>query len=321
MVIWVFKLIFAIASTSLGVYLSAVSAMDLGGTTDQVLLAPLFVFVTLLVHFLPALVKNKFVLFICAICLVASLFNLVSYFVHAAERADALRETKAEDSLKVREISESIADVSREYESTDSRTETGISQLLATNSSRNVKFALNIKSAEKKRKIELSNQLATLKLDRAKIRETLGRDSATSGISRILHVSPITFRVSIGLLIALMVDLSGAILWNGIFNGKVVTSNNIGKSETEVKENARVHEPILGDAPIMSGPKVVLSENAKPATTQASEDKDVNTIILAMNDGNFRPSVVSIQKYLHLRTSRAAEINRKVKELLRQGQR
>jgi hypothetical protein len=321
MVIWVFKLIFAIASTSLGVYLSAVSAMDLGGTTDQVLLAPLFVFVTLLVHFLPALVKNKFVPFICVICLVASLFNLVSFFVHSAERADVLRETKAEDSLKVREISESIADVSREYESTDSSTETGISHLLATKSSWNVKFALKIKSAEAQRKIELSNQLATLKLERAKIRETLGIDTVTSEFSRFLHVSPITFRVSIGLLIALMVDLSGAILWNGIFNGKVVTSNNISKSEAEVIENAKVHEPIWADAPTMTSPKVKSRKNTKLATTASSEDQDVNAIILAMNDGNFRPTVISIQKYLHLRTSRAAEVNRKVKELLLQGQR
>lgn len=309
-------LIFAIAITSISVYISAVSARELGGTTDQVLLVPLFVFATLLLHFLPSLTKNKLVLIVCGLCLVASLHNHLNFFVHSAERNDALRETKAEDSPKVRGLSERIADVSREYLLTGSRTGTVISQLLATESSWKVRSALKIELAEAKRKITLSNQLAALKLELAKLRETSGSDTVTSEISRIFSVSPVTVRVSIGLLLALLVDLSGAILWYEIFHGKVVTSNNISKSETEVIENAKVHEPILVDAPIMSSPKVELRENTKLATTHASKDNDVNAIILAINEGKCRQTVLSIQQYLRCRTSRAAELNRIVKEVL-----
>ena len=307
-------LCFAIAITSISVYMAAVATLDRG--VDQVLLVPLYVTATLLVHFLPSLTKNKFVLIVCGLCLVASLLNHLNFFVHSAERADALREAKAEDSTKVRGLLERIADVSREYLSTDSRTETDISQRLATESSWQVRSALKIELEEAKRKITLSNQLAALKLELAKLRETLGSDMVTSEISRIVSVSPVTVRVSIGLLLALLVDLSGAILWYEIFHGKVVNSNIISKSETELIENAKVHEPILVDAPIMPSPKVELRENTKLATTPSSEDKDVNTIILAIRDGKCRSTVTSIQKLLSCRTSRAAELNRIVKKVM-----
>lgn len=309
-------LCFAFAITSIGVYISSVSARELGGTTDQVLLVPLFVFATLLLHFLPSLTKNKLVLIVCGLCLAASLFNHLNFFVHSAERADAQREAKAEDSIKVRGLSERIADVSREYLSTGSRTVTDISQHLATESSWKVRSALKIELAEAKRRVTLSNQLAALKQELAKLRETSGSDTVTSEISRIVSVSPVTVRVSFGMFLALMVDLSGAILWYEILHGKVATSNNINKSETEVIGNAKVHEPILVDAPIMSSPKVELRENTKLATTHASKNNDVNAIILAINEGKCRQTVLSIQQYLRCRTSRAAELNRIVKEVL-----
>jgi hypothetical protein len=294
--------------------MAAVSALDRG--VDQFLLVPLYVTATLLVHFLPSLTKNKLVLIVSGLCLVASLHNHLNFFVHSADRADVLRETKAEDSPKVRGLSDRIADVSREYLSTGSRTETDISRRLATESSWKVRSALKIELAEAKRKITLSNQLAELKLELAKLRETSGSDTVTSEISRIVSVSPVTVRVSIGLLLALLVDLSGAILWYEIFHGKIVPSNNISKSETEVIENAKVREPILVDAPIISSPKEELHESTKLATTRSSEDKDVNAIIWAINDGKCRQTVLSIQKYLRCRTSRAAELNRMVKELM-----
>lgn len=309
-------LCFAIAITSLSVHISAVSARELGGTTDQVLLVPLFVYATLLVHFLPSLIKNKLVLIICGLSLVATLFSHLNFFVHSAERHDALQETMAEDSPTIRGLSERIADVSREYSSIGSRTETVISQLLATETNWKVRSALKIELAEAKRKITLWNQLEEFKQELAKLRETSGRDTVTSEISRIASVSPVTVRVSFGLLLALLVDLSGAILWYEISHGKVETANNISKSETEVIENAKGHVPILVDAPIMSCPKVELRENTKLATTHASIDKDVNAIILAIKEGKCRQTVLSIQKYFRCRTSRAAELNRLVKEAL-----
>jgi|GEM_PF-6788063 hypothetical protein len=317
MVIRALTLIFAITVTSLSVYISAVSAKDLGGTTDQAILVPLFVFATLLLHFLPSLSKNKFLLFVCGICLVVSLFNQLNFFVHSAERADALRETKAEDSIKVRGLSERIADVSREYLSTGARTETDISQRLATESSWKVRSALKFELEEAKRKITLSNQLAALKLELAKLREASGSDTVTSELSRIFSVSPVTVRVSLGLLLALLVDLSGAILWYEILHGIPATSDNDTASEAEVIAQEKVHKPILVDAPNLLSPKEELRENTKLVTTRESEDKDVNAIILAINDGKCRLTVASIQKYLSCRTSRAAELNRMVKEAMR----
>jgi hypothetical protein len=312
-----FTLCFAIAITSLSVRISTASARELGDATDQVLLVPLFVFATLLLHFLPSLIKSKIVLIACGISLVATLFGHLNYFVHSAERNDVLREIKAEDSPKVRGLSERIADVSREYSSIGSRTETDISRLLATESRWKVRSALRSESAEAKRKISLSNQLAALKQELAKLREASGSDTVTREISRIASVSPITVRVSFGLLLALLVDLSGAILWYEIAHGKVETSINIRKPETEVIENEKVNVPTLVDAPIMSSTKVELREDTKLATIHVSNDMDVSAIILAINEGKCRQTVSSIQKHLRCRTSRAAELNRIVKEVLK----
>lgn len=311
-------LCFAIAVTLTSVFMAAVAALDRG--VDQFLLVPLYVTATLLVHFLPSLTKNKLVLIVCGLCLVASLFNHLNFFVHSAERADAQRETKAEDSIRVRGLSERIADVSREYLSTGSRTETDISRLLATESSWKARSALKIELAEAKRRVALSNQLAALKLELAKLRETSGNDTVTSEISRIVSVSPDTVRVSIGLLLALLVDLSGAILWYEIFHGKVTTSNNTRKSETEVIENVKFHEPVFMAAQHISSPKVELSEDTKLETTRSSNDKVVNAIVLAINDGKCQSTVKSIRKYLSCKTSRAAELNRTVKEVMQAHQ-
>jgi hypothetical protein len=308
---------FAIAITITSVLMAAVAAQDRGGSTiDQILLVSLSISVTLLVQFLLSLTRNKLALIVWVLCLAAALFNHLSFFVHSVERAETIKSIKAEDSIEVQALSERIADVSREYSLIDTRTETDITKRLVAATGWKGRSALNVELTEARRKILLSNQLAALKLELAKLRERAGSDAVTSEISRIVGVSPATANVSIGLLFALLVELSGAILWYEYLHGIKVMTNNVIESEDKVLANGKAHKPIVVNTPIISSQKEDLSENTKVAQTLTSKDKDVNAILLAINDGRCRPTAASIRELLSCRTSRAAELNRIVKVII-----
>lgn len=309
---------FAVAITLTSVLMAAIAALDRGGSTvDQILLVALSISVTLLVHFLPSLTRKKFVLIVWGICLFAALFNHLNFFVHSAERADALRATNAEDSIKVRALGERIADVSREYSSISSRSKTDISRDFVSATGWKVRSALKIELAEAKRKTVLSNQLSTLKTELANVRETAGNDAVTTEISRVSGASRVTVNVSIGLLLAMLVELSGAILWYEILHGTPAKRISDSASGAEAISHVKAFEPILVNAKIKTNPNVELSEKNNPATPQAVADKDVSSIILAINNGKCRPTAASIRELLSCRTSRAAELNRMVKVVMR----
>lgn len=302
---------FAITITLTSVLMAAVGAQDRGGSSvDQLLMVALSVCVTLLVHFLPSLTRNKMALIVWGLCMSAALFNHLNFFVHSAERAEIRRGMEAESSIKVRGLNERIADVTRDYTSIDARTETEISHSLVLAKGWKLRSALNIELAEARRKTVLSNQLAALKLELAKTREMAENDVVTSEISRVAGISPITANVSIGLLLALLVELSGAILWFEILHGKAI------KAETVSVPANQEMSPGIDFVPIAVEPPITPSGHAMQNAAHLSKDKDVNTIMLAIRNGECRATAASIRALLKCRTSRAAELNRMVKGVM-----
>ena len=312
----------AIAITATSVFMSVVAAIDRSGTTvDQILLVALSVSVTLLVHFLPSVTKNKMVLIVWGLCLLAALFNHLNFFVHSSERADAMRAIKADDSIQVRGMAERISDISHNYVSIGARSETEISHDLATATGWKLRAALHIELDEARRKIQLSNQLAALKSELARNRETAGNDLVMAEISSITGISGITVSVVIGLFLAVLIELSGALLWNEILHGQFSKKQNVSTSATEGTkgtEEGNAHKPILMDAPILSSAKVESTKNVRVAVLPVNEDKDVIKIITALNEGKCQLTAASIRDLLKCRTSRAAELNRQVKALTHQ---
>jgi hypothetical protein len=318
MIVRALTISFAIAITITSACIAGVAALDRGGTAvDQVLLVALSIIVTLMVHFLPSFTKRKLVMIAWALCLVAAIFNHLIFFVHSAERAEESRETKTENSIKVRGLSDRIADVSHEYYSITSRSLPAISQQLATEVNWKIRSALKIEQSEAMRKIILTNQLGALKSELAKIREMAGSDVVSSELSFISGISRVTVNLSTGLLFALLLEVLGAILWYETFHGITAKTKIEKEADAEVKASERVHKHSLVDSPIMTIDKDELSDSFKVEKTPKSNDKDVNEILLAINNGRCRATADSIRKLMKCRTSRAAELNRMVKEVMK----
>jgi hypothetical protein len=282
----------AMIVTSIAISMAAVAAADRGGTVaDKILLVILASTLAVLVHLLPSLSKNRLVWLIWTGCFLATVYGHLTFFTNAQVRAG---EVRAVDSLQNRDLVTQITLVTQERDSIAARPVTALLQLLSRVTDWKERGRIKIELAESKRRIALTDQLIKLneKMDNTHVSQS--NDKVTSLLSAATGSNGGQISLLIGIFFAILIDLSGVLLWREIFWSNA--------------SNADIHAPIMPvTKPTAPLPTAVIK-------TVSEADVTLENLKQAINAGVCKPTVTSIRMYAGVGQTRASELRKRLLE-------
>ena len=279
----------ALIITTIAVAMAAIAAMDRGGTlSDNILLVTLASVLAVLVHLLPSLSKSRLVWIIWSGCFLATVYGHLTFFTNAQSRAG---EVRAVESLQNRDLVNQITVVTQERDSIVARPVTTLLPLLERATDWKERVMLKNELAETRRRISLTDQLIKLNENEGNAHIAQSNDRVTTLLERVTGGDGGVISLFIGIFFAILIDLSGVILWREIFDGNTCT-----------------HAPVIP-----------VTETAAPLPmvaikTTPESDKTLDNLKQAITAGVCKPTVASIRVYAGVGQTRASELRKRLLE-------
>jgi hypothetical protein len=276
----IFTVMIALMATAAGIGMAVSAAWDRGGSiTDKILLAVISSIVTLLVHLLPSLTKNKVGLLVWLGCLLMATYGHLTFLINAGVRAG---DARVQNSVVSTELAQQISEITRDRDLIVARPVTVVAHDLSVAHGSRARIALKSELEESKRSIMLTEQLVKLKGEEKNIHYSDATDRVTALLSGSTGSNKDSISLAFGLSFALLIEFSGVILWREIFGKNIETETNINSNNI----------------------------NTEPPRKIENTADDIGKLKLALQNGTVRPTVSSIRSYLKCGQARAVELRR-----------
>lgn len=202
---------FAFVVTGLAVSMAVASAWQRAGAeADRWLLAGLSAVISLAVHLMPALLGrlSRLVVWpVWCLCFLAALWGHIWFFANASHGA---AEGRAASSAQARAVQEQRRTIEAALAENKARSAATVAGILARTKDPKARAALEIELTEGKRANELRAQLVALSGQEA---AAVTADPVVSGLTEITGLPVAALNVWAGVLIAMLLEVLGSLLW------------------------------------------------------------------------------------------------------------
>lgn len=317
----------ALSVTGLAVGLAIASALARAPAGHAaVLLAGLSAAIVLSVHLSPALLRSvpRLVLWpVWVFCLCGALWAHAAFFVAAASDAGAAR---LASSPAAAAATQRRADLQQAIDSIKARQSATILRQLSWTTDPARTLALQAELQDAQRRQALQDQLLALSAAASAAAATAIADPVSVGLASALGVSADTVQLTAGLLLALLIEVIGMLLWREVLiaHGRSITNAEpftqpahaaAPQAQAAVQQIVQVTvqqpapaaaQPVHADAPELAQPDV---RQAAPLLSDAPFD-DVSRLRAAIRAGQCVPTVQGIRTYLRCSQVKARELRR-----------
>ena len=226
------KIGLALFVTIVAVLMTAVAAFDRGGTDlDRALMVALSVVIVLAVHLLPAISRRSIAWVVWAGCLLCAIYGHLTFLVHSNQRAS---QHHSEVSTLTIGTEKQIAAAREALAEITARPMAVVAAELANTSDRRIRSALNIELDQSKKAQQIRDELRELesKVTSSKVNGAV--DPVTQKVAEVFGVTEAQVSVVIGLTLALLLELIGAVLWFEALRGNPeIAEAGAGESNDE----------------------------------------------------------------------------------------
>jgi hypothetical protein len=312
------KILLASFITLTAIFMAGIAAWDRGGTlADKILLICLSVVIVLAVHLLPAISKRPVMWLVWGVCLLCAVYGHLTFLTHASLRAGA---AQSQETLKHIGIERQIQIIKESLEKIEARPVAVVAAELSKSTSKKERSALNLELAEAKKASVLRDQLIMLSGVSAEAQILESADPVVSKLAGFFGVKDTIIYVTIGLVISVLIEVIGALVWFEVL--RVPVKNEAGSHVTQAVTNPMVINKNNGLCVSDGFEKILVTDNnshVTPVTEHGSSHVNARDsgLLLSLKEaidaGNCKPTVTSIQNFLNIARSRAAELRKLLK--------
>ena len=283
----------ALFVTGTSMMMVTLAAMDRGGSTsDKVLLVMMSAALAALVHLLPALSKNRLAWVLWAGCFMATTYSCLIFFTNASVRAS---EVRAQNSMGSQDVERQILTIKNERDFITARSVTEVTALLNITQDWKTRVTLKNELAEARRRISLTDQLIKLNEKAENAHFTQSNDRVTALLAVATGSSDAQISLLIGLAFAVLIDLTGVMLWREI----LVQSNVSIDRETEITADV-----FTSNQPTESVPVAI----------ELPADQIIRELQQAIANGVCKSTVSAIRVFAGCGQARASELRKRLLE-------
>lgn len=309
------KIILASFITMTAIFMAGVAAWDRGGTlTDKLLIICLSVGIVLAAHFLPALSKRPVMWLVWAACLLCAVYGHLTFLTHASLRAGA---AQSQETVKHIGIERQIQIIEESLGKIEARPVSVVAAELSKSTSKRERSALNFELAEAKKAGSLRDQLIVLSGVSTEAQILESSDPVVNKLAGFFGVKDSFVYVTIGLVFSVLIEVIGALVWFEVLRVPA-------KNEADSHVSSHVTNPIVTykNNELQFSENVVTDNNGHvtPVPSHVSSHvtaRDSEVLLSlkkAIDSGNCKPTVTSIQNYLNIARSRAGEFRKLLKK-------
>lgn len=318
----------ALAVTALAVGLSIASALARAPAGHAAaLLAGLSAAVVLAVHLSPALLRSvpRLVLWpVWLLCLAGALYAHASFLAAAAREAAAAH---LASSPAAAAVAQQRAQVEQALAAIKARPAAQIARQLSWTEDQSRAAALHIELAEARRADGLRDQLIVLSAGTAAAAASATADPVDGTLARLLGVSADAVTLSVSLLLALLLEVIGMLLWREVFivkrrqdhapdSSPIVAPTAAPQAQQLVQAGmhqilqVNVHHPAPAAAQHVHDDALPTAQSAAQTVQliDSSAADDVARVRAAIERGECRLTVKSIGVFLRCGTTRAQAV-------------
>lgn len=313
----------ALAFTGLAVQLAIAGASSRAATAHSIdLVGYMSVAVVLAVHLAPALLRSlpKSVLWpTWALCLAGAMYAHASFLTAASSDAAA---AQLASSPAAAAAAQQRADIERSLSSIKARPTAQISRQLSGTKDPVRASALQVELADAQRADKLRDQLIALSAGAAAAAAAASSDPVAGTLARAMGVSAEAVALSVSLLLALLLEVIGMLLWREIF----FATRHPDQQPDSIPTPAPIAAP-QAQAVVQTGMHQIVQFNLHqpvPAAVQQAHENDqpaaqlidnapaddVSHLRAAIERGLCQPTVASIRSYMGCGTSKATALRR-----------
>lgn len=314
----IMKILLASFITLTAIFMAGIAAWDRGGTlADKILLICLSVVIVLAVHFLPALSKRPVMWLVWVVCLLCAVYGHLTFLIHASLRAGA---AQSQETVKHIGIERQIQIIEESLGKMEARSVSVVAAELSKSTSRREKSALNLELGEAKKAGVLRDQLIMLSMASTESQILESADPVVSKLAGLFGVTDTVIYVTIGLVFSILIEVIGALVWFEVLRVPIINE------EVSHVTQAVINPMIVNknnELCALSGLENNLVTDNNSHVTPVTEHVSIHVtardsgLLLslknAIDSGNCKPTVTSIQNFLKIARSRAAELRKLLK--------
>lgn len=300
--------------TLTAIFMAGVAAWDRGGTlADKLLLICLSVVIVWAVHFLPALSKRPVMWLVWVVCLLCAVYGHLTFLTHASQRAGA---AQSKETVKHIGIERQIQIINESLEKIEARPVSVVADKLSKSTSKREKSALKLELGEARKAGALRDQLVVLSGVSAEAQILESADPVVSKLAVFFGVKDTVIFVTIGLVFSILIEVIGALVWFEVLRTpiKKEAGSHVNQAVTNLVVTNKTNELYFSRNTVPDK-----NSHVTPVVGHVSShvsDRD-SVLIIALKEaidlGNCKPTVTSIQEYLNIARSRAADLRRLLK--------
>lgn len=224
MITWIFACV--VTATAMG--MAAVAGWDRGGSgIDRALLVALSITICLGTHLIPALSRRKVAWVLWAGCLVGTVYGHVTFFVNSSIRAGLVH---AQTSSEVTGTERQIEVVREALSQISARPIVTVTADLSRTRHWRRRRELQLELAEAERAARLSDELVQLSATATEVAVTAKENPVTRGVATVTGGNPASIDLAIGVGLAILLELVGALLWVEVLRRPPQTRSHEGNS-------------------------------------------------------------------------------------------
>ncbi len=214
--------IFAILVTSTATVMSAVAALERGGTIlDRVLWVAISVAVCLGSHLIPSIIKTRWSWLLWMFCLLGTVYSHITFLTYSSLRAG---DERSNHSIQKADVERQIQITREALSSISARPIATVSEQLAITTGWRNRTALQAELSEAKRAAALQDNLVMLASSATVTREATATDVVTGRIAKITGGNEASINLVTGLFYSSLLEFMGALLWYQVLRDHQLTS-------------------------------------------------------------------------------------------------
>lgn len=210
--------IFAIFVTATAVLMSAVAALERGGTTvDQVLVVCLAAAICIGSHLIPSISKSKISWMLWMVCVLGAIYSHITFFTYSKLRAG---EERSQHSVQKQGVERQINAIRMTLETIHSRSVATVASELSITNGWRMRSALAAELSEAKRAAALQAEMIMLISKATEVEVTGAADLVTARIARVTGSNQDSTDLVIALIYSILLEMIGAFLWCEVLKRK-----------------------------------------------------------------------------------------------------
>jgi hypothetical protein len=232
--------IFAILVTSTAMAMSAVAALDRGGTiVDKMLWVAISVMVCLGSHLIPSITKARWAWLLWGFCLLGTIYSHITFLTYSSLRAG---DERSKHSIQKADVERQIQITREALSSINARPIATVSEQLAITKGWRNRTKLQTELSEAKRAAALQDNLVMLASSATVTGVATATDVVTGRLAQVTGSNEASINLVTGLFYSSLVEFIGVFLWYQVFrhdvDHKLTSTNSVESNSLAVLELA-----------------------------------------------------------------------------------